>query len=99
MFTGIFAPGALKLGEWVFGLPNLDAVDIVESIDHPILFISGDSDLQIPVYATYQLLEASGNPSDEILIVSGAAHNMAYITNSTEYINRVVSFIQKLLGG
>jgi pimeloyl-ACP methyl ester carboxylesterase len=97
ILTGIFAPGALKLGEWVFGLPNLDAVDIVGSINHPILFISGDSDLQIPVDATYQLLEASGNPSDEILIVSGAAHNMAYITNSTEYINRVVSFIQKLM--
>lgn len=97
ILTGIFAPGALKLGEWVFGLPNLDAVDIVGSINHPILFISGDSDLQIPVDATYQLLEASGNPSDEILIVSGAAHNMAYMTNSTEYINRVVSFIQKIL--
>jgi pimeloyl-ACP methyl ester carboxylesterase len=97
ILTGIFAPGALKLGEWGFGLPNLDAVDIVESIDHPILFISGDSDLQIPVDATYQLLEASGNPSDEILIVSGAAHNMAYMTKTTEYINRVVSFIQKIL--
>jgi pimeloyl-ACP methyl ester carboxylesterase len=97
ILTGIFAPGALKLGEWVFGLPNLDAVDIVESIDHPILFISGDSDLQIPVDATYQLLEASGNQSDEILIVPGAEHNQAYKTNPTEYINRVDSFIRKLL--
>ena len=95
--TGIFAPGALKLGEWVFGLPSLDAVDIVGSINHPILFISGDSDLQIPVDATYQLLEASANPSDEILIVSGAAHNMAYITSPTEYLNKINSFIQKLL--
>ena len=97
ILSGIFAPGALKLGELVFGLPNLDAVDIVESINIPILFISGDNDIQIPVNATYKLLETSGNPSDEILIVSGAAHNMAYITNSTEYINRVVSFIQKLM--
>ncbi|MDP4280208.1 MAG: alpha/beta fold hydrolase [Dehalococcoides mccartyi] len=95
--TGIFAPGALKLGEWVFGLPNLDAVDIVGDINHPILFISGESDLQIPVDATYQLLEASDNPSDEILIVSGAAHNMAYKTSPTEYIDRVSSFIQTLM--
>jgi pimeloyl-ACP methyl ester carboxylesterase len=97
IFTGIFAPGALKLGEWVFGLPNLDAVDIVGNINHPILFISGDSDLQIPVDATYQLLEASDNPSDEILIVSDAAHNMAYKTSPTEYIDRVNSFVQKFL--
>jgi len=95
IFSGIFAPGALKLGELVFGLPNLDAVDIVGNISPPILFISGDSDLQIPVAATYQLLEASGNPSDEILIVTGAAHNQAYKTNPTEYINRVTSFLNK----
>jgi pimeloyl-ACP methyl ester carboxylesterase len=95
-FTGIFAPGALKLGEWVFGLPNLDAVDIVGGIDRPIFFISGDSDLQIPVDATYQLLEASNNPSDETLIVSGAEHNMAFKTSPIEYIDRVNSFIQKL---
>jgi pimeloyl-ACP methyl ester carboxylesterase len=96
ILTGIFAPGALKLGEWVFGLPNLDAIDIVGSISPPILFISGDNDLQIPVDATYQLLEASGNPSDEIFIVSGAAHNQAYKTNPTEYINIVVSFLNKI---
>jgi pimeloyl-ACP methyl ester carboxylesterase len=96
IFTGIFAPGALKLGEWVFGLPNLDAVDIVGSISHPILFINGDSDLQIPADATYQLLEASGNLSDEVFIVSNATHNMSYMTNSTGYINRVVSFLQKI---
>lgn len=90
IISGIFAPGALKLGELVFGLPNLDAIDIVGSINRPILFISGDNDLQIPVKSTYQLLEASGNPSDEILIVPGAAHNMAYKTRPAEYINRVV---------
>ena len=95
IFSGIFAPGALALGELVFGLPNLDAVDIVESIRTPILFISGDSDQQIPVEATYQLLEESANPSDEILIVTGAAHSQSYKTNPTEYVNRVTSFINK----
>jgi alpha-beta hydrolase superfamily lysophospholipase len=95
IFSGIFAPGALKLGELVFGLPNLDAVDIVGSIKLPILFISGDSDQQIPVEATYQLLEESANPSDEILIVSGAAHSQSYKTNPIEYVNRVTSFINK----
>lgn len=95
ILTGVFAPGALKLGEWVFGLPNFDAVDIVESIKRPLLFISGDKDLQIPVDATYQLLEASGNPSDEVFIVTGAAHNQAYKTDPTEYVNRVTSFINE----
>jgi pimeloyl-ACP methyl ester carboxylesterase len=93
ILSGIFAPGALKLGEWVFGLPNLDAIDIVGSIDRPILFISGDSDQQIPMEATYQLFEASHNPSDEILIVPGAEHNQSYKTNPTEYINRVTLFL------
>jgi pimeloyl-ACP methyl ester carboxylesterase len=96
IFTGVFAPGALKLGEWVFGLPNLDAVDIVGGINRPIFFISGDSGLRIPVDATYQLLEASNNPSDEVFIVSNATHNMSYVTDSTEYINRVVAFLQKI---
>jgi pimeloyl-ACP methyl ester carboxylesterase len=95
ILSGIFAPGALKLGELVFGLPNLDAVDIVGSINIPILFISGDNDLQIPVEATYQLFEASHNPSDEILIIPGAEHNQAYKTNPTEYINRVNLFLNK----
>jgi uncharacterized protein len=95
ILSGIFAPGALVLGELVFGLPNLDAVDIVGSINIPILFISGDNDLQIPVEATYQLFEASHNPSDEILIVPGAEHNQAYKTNPTEYINKVILFLNK----
>ena len=95
ILSGIFAPGALTLGELVFGLPNLDAVDIVGGIRPPILFISGDNDLQIPVEATYQLFEASHNPSDEILIVPGAEHNQAYKTNPTEYISRVASFLNK----
>jgi len=95
ILSGIFAPGALTLGELVFGLPNLDAVDIVGGIRPPILFISGDNDLQIPVNATYKLLEASHNPSDEILIVPGAEHNQAYKTNPTEYISRVASFLNK----
>jgi len=93
ILSGIFAPGALKLGELVFGLPNLDAVDIVGSISPPILFIGGSNDRQIPMEATYQLFEASHNPSDEILIVSGAEHNQAYKTNQTEYINRVTLFL------
>jgi len=95
ILSGIFAPGALALGELVFGLPNLDAVDIVGSIRSPILFVSGDNALQIPVEATYQLFEASGNPSDEILIVPGAEHNQAYKTNPTEYISEITSFINK----
>jgi len=99
ILSGIFAPGALKLGEWVFGLPNLDAIDIVGSIDRPILFISGDSDQQIPMEATYQLFEASHNPPDEILIVPGAEHNQSYKTNPTEYMNRVVSFLNKYTNG
>jgi alpha-beta hydrolase superfamily lysophospholipase len=94
-FSGIFAPGAVALGEIAFGIPNLDAIDIVEEINLPILFISGDNDLQIPVDATYQLFEASDNPSDELLLVSGAEHSQAYKTNPTEYINRVVSFLNK----
>ena len=95
IFSGIFAPGALKLGELVFGLPNLDAVDIVGGIRPPILFISGDSDQQIPVEETYQLLEESANPSDEILIISGAEHSQSYKTNPIEYVKRVTSFVSK----
>jgi pimeloyl-ACP methyl ester carboxylesterase len=98
IFSGIFAPGALALGELVFGLPNLDAIDIVGDIRIPTLFITGDSDLQIPVEATYQLIEASHNPSDEILIIPGAEHNQAYKNNPTEYISRVTSFLNKHMG-
>jgi pimeloyl-ACP methyl ester carboxylesterase len=97
LLTGIFAPGALKLGEFVFGLPNLDAVNIVGGIGVPIFFINGDSDQQIPDDTTYELLEASDNPSDEILIVPGAGHNQSYNTNPVEYIERVVSFLDKLI--
>ena len=91
--SGVFAPGALFLGERLFGLPDIDAIDIVGGIEVPILFIGGDSDEQIPVEATYALYEASGNPSDEILIVPGAVHSLSYQTDPSGYVEQVVSFI------
>ena len=91
--SGVFAPGALFLGERLFGLPDIDAIDIVGEIKAPILFIGGDNDEQIPVEVTLALYETSGNPSDEILIVPGAVHSQSFQTDPAGYIEHVVSFI------
>ena len=96
--AGILAYGALYAGEKLFGMTNLDALNIVGDIRIPILYIIGDKDKQIPVAATYQLLEASGSPDCEVLVVPGAAHSRTYRTDPRGYVNKVVAFLEKNSG-
>jgi pimeloyl-ACP methyl ester carboxylesterase len=96
--AGVLAWGSLWFGEKLFGLPHLDAVDVVGNIRAPILFVLGDSDSEIPVSDTEELLAASANPDDEKLIVPGATHSLSYRTAPDEVIARVTAFIEKHRG-
>jgi len=91
--SGVFAPGALFLGERLFGLPDIDAIDIVGAIKVPIMFIVGDCDEQIPVSSVRALFDASANPFDEIVIVPSAAHSQSYQTDPVGYVETVIAFI------
>ncbi len=93
--AGVLAWGSLWFGEKLFGLPHEDGVDVVGSIPAPILFILGDSDTEIPVSDTEELLAASANPQDEKLIVPGAAHSQSYRTAPDEVVARVTAFVEK----
>jgi alpha-beta hydrolase superfamily lysophospholipase len=93
--AGILAAGSLWFGEKLFGLPREDAVDVVGRIRVPILFILGDSDKEIPVSDTDELLKASRNPADEKLIVPGATHSLSYRTAPDMVIDRVAAFVRR----
>jgi alpha-beta hydrolase superfamily lysophospholipase len=96
--AGILAGGSLWFGEKLFGLPREDAVDVVGGIHAPILFVQGDSDTEIPVSDTMELLKASANPADEMLVVTGAAHSQSYRTAPDEVVTRMTDFIAKHRG-
>jgi len=63
---GVFVPGALWMGEVLFGLERGSAIDRVGCVTCPILFINGTEDDVVPPEDTYQLVRVSNNPLDEI---------------------------------
>ena len=89
----IFEPGAIYMGRLIFGLERESAIDKVQHIICPILFINGADDESIPSEDTYRLLRTSNNPFDEIWIVNGADHSQSYSIHLDKYIDRVVSFL------
>lgn len=91
----LLAYGALYFGEKCFGMPHYDTVDIVGEISVPILVVVGDRDRIIPVEAARQILTASGNPADDIVVIPGAAHSCTYRTDPEGYIEKVVSFLNR----
>ncbi|PPD58758.1 alpha/beta hydrolase [Dehalogenimonas etheniformans] len=93
----VFAHGAVWMAGPVCGVGDDDAIDAVKKIICPVLFTGGELDRVVPPSDARELLEASGNPLDEILIVPGAGHSQAYRTSQATYIARLDAFINKCL--
>ena len=93
----IFAHGSVWMAGPVCGVGADDAIDAVKKIECPVLFSGGELDKVVPPSDARELLEASANPLDEILIVPGAGHSRAYITSPGTYIARLDEFFNKCL--
>ncbi|MDR3179129.1 MAG: alpha/beta hydrolase [Oscillospiraceae bacterium] len=61
----------------------------------PIFFIHGDADLFVPFKQIDELLKASEHLQKEVYIVKGASHNNSFDSNPSNYMNKVLSFLEK----
>ncbi|MFC2026901.1 alpha/beta hydrolase [Chloroflexota bacterium] len=92
---GFFGMGTLLMSKVMYGYRRVSPVDRVSAVACPILFIQGDKDDLVPVNDAHRLMEASGNPVDELWLVPDAGHTLSYLTDPAGYIDRVASFLAK----
>lgn len=90
-----FTPGMYLMAKVIYGYSKVNPVDVVADTTCPILFIHGEADDLIPVENAYELYQASGNPLDELWVVSSASHCQGYNTDPVGYIDRVTSFFKE----
>jgi dipeptidyl aminopeptidase/acylaminoacyl peptidase len=77
---------------------EMSPIGSVEKLrDRPILFIHGGSDQAIPKSNSEEMLQALGNPQDELWSVEGARHVGTYELGPEAYMRKVVGFFQKHL--
>lgn len=93
----IFAYGAVWTAGPLCGVGDDDAIDAVKKIRCPILFSGGELDKVVPSSDVRELFEASANPLDELLIVSGAGHSCSYLAASESYVAHLDKFFKKCL--
>jgi uncharacterized protein len=91
----LFVPGTLLIAKVMYGYDAVNLGDIVADIISPLLLIYGEKDDLVTMAGVRELFEASVNPSDELWIVPGAGHSLAYRTNPVDYIDRVAAFFDK----
>lgn len=87
------------MAKLMYGYELRNPADMVKDVRCPIFFIQGDKDDLVLIEDTHKLLEASGNRSDEIWILSNVGHTQAYKTNPIAYIDRVTTFFDRCFKG
>ena len=93
----IFVPTAIWIGRFVLRLQHDDAINRVKYVDCPILFMTGEMDAVAPPGDAAEMVKASANKYDEVLIVPRVGHSLVYKSNPEEFINRVLSFLKNCL--
>ena len=92
----IFALGIYLMSRTIYGYRKVNPLDRIADVTCPILLIQGEKDDLIPAEDAHRLLKASGNPSDELWLVPDAGHTETYCLDPAGYIDRVISFFQKV---
>ncbi len=77
-----------------YNLKHINPVNCVKSSKVPILFIHGDEDHFVPTSMVYRLYHACKGHK-QLLIVRGAAHAMAYLTDPRAYQKAFLDFIKR----
>lgn len=73
----------------------IDPIEIVGSVSARIFFIHGRKDATVPCGDSVRLYEASRNPGNQLQVVDDVLHVEAYRTHPKDYIDQVVSFLEK----
>jgi pimeloyl-ACP methyl ester carboxylesterase len=93
-----FWPGVLQAGKTFYGFKLVNPIDVIAKVKCPILFIHEEYDDLISLEDNYQLLQASGNPVNELWQITGAKHSEGYTTNPTEYVGKIDTFLTTKTG-
>lgn len=88
----IFSPGVFLMARTIYGYQVVDPEDRIGDVTCPIFLIHGEED-SIPPDDAYRLYDALDNPSDQLWVVRGADHCLAYKTNPVGYIDKVTTFL------
>ena len=96
LLTKILVPGIFLVARIRYGCEPVNPVDVVGDITCPLFFIHGEEDSFTPAEDAHKLLQASGNPLDDIWVVPGADNCLGYRTNPGGYIDRLISFLEKI---
>lgn len=95
----IINPGAFMMARLIYGYKLRNPAEMVADVKCPVLFIQGDKDDLVRTDDTHELLEASGNPSDEIWILSNVGHTQAYKADPIAYIDKITTFFDRCFEG
>ena len=87
---------ALRTGARLTDFSPLAAVRRIAP--RPLLLIHGDQDTAVPPGHARDLYAAAGEPRD-LWLVPGAVHVGAYFSDREQYLERVVGFFDRALGG
>src|SRR5215471_1737333 len=89
----IVAITALRMG---FNPDDGDVEAAIRKIHVPILFIAGGADRRMPPELAERMLQASGHPVKELLVIPGAVHGEAFRTDREKYLNSVYRFLERV---
>ncbi len=74
------------------------SVDIVNLVQRPMLFVTGNNDELVPSDMTVELHEkAKGTKHKEIFIVFGGTHNDTWYVGGKQYTDKIKAFIKHSL--
>lgn len=96
--TSVFYP-LVRLSAKIFAGFDPEDASPIDAIRHsrlPMLLIHGDEDSFVPCSMSRQMREVCATEC-ELLIINGAAHALAYVTDSVTYTSAVNSFYEKHL--
>lgn len=89
----------IRLSGKVFGgfdVEEFSPIEAMESYKLPIIFFHGDDDNFVPKEMSIENFEACTSPAKELVLIEGADHGLAYITDPTKYVIKMRSFFDPI---
>ena len=85
----------IRLSGKVFGGFDIEEYSPLEAMERftlPIIFFHGDDDKFVPKEMSIENFEACASPVKDLVLIEGADHGLAYITDPTKYVIRLRDF-------
>ena len=79
-----------------FDVDEYSPIEAMEGYSLPIIFFHGDDDSFVPKEMSIENFEACASKYKELVLIEGADHGLAYITNPTKYVIRLKDFFSPL---